>query len=351
MLPDRTPPEPLAAPPPLPFAVVPAGAFDAGTVVFRARGVGLADCFRFSFAFALGELLAVVLGVAEAEASGAALPAGSPAPGVLSVLFATTRSDASPSSPLTTATVIPTLAIAATAPMASARPRVFGPPRGRAWKRDERVARREPMQDTSVCRSADSAPCPVAAIAATGPVGGVREPKTRPGQRHAFEGHLQEALREPPKSAEERLEASRPVTRQPGLHRPLNQDTIYWYKPSRSGAAASPAWPAELAIALLWVEEKKAQGIVAPSLDRLAREPVVQEAAPAQCRQHGGGRTWVARRRQPSWGHRRRPLSPCGRTVPGAAGLREGEATGVGARSRWPGRSRGLSVPLRDALG
>ncbi|WP_163010898.1 hypothetical protein [Streptomyces dangxiongensis] len=39
---------------------------------------------------------------------------------------------------------------------------------------------------------------------------------------------------------------------------------------------------AELAIALLWVEEKKAQGIVAPNLDRLARKLVVQEAAPAQ---------------------------------------------------------------------
>ncbi|MFE7900830.1 hypothetical protein ACFU3E_25630 [Streptomyces sp. NPDC057424] len=125
------PPEPLADPPPL-FAVVPAGALDAGTAVFRARGVGLADCFRFSFGFALGELLAVVLGLAEAEASGAALPAASPAPGVLSVLFATTRSDASPSSPLTTATVIPTPAIAATAPMASAGPRDFGPLRGRA---------------------------------------------------------------------------------------------------------------------------------------------------------------------------------------------------------------------------
>ncbi|MER5719099.1 hypothetical protein [Streptomyces sp. NPDC002132] len=45
--------------------------------------VGLADCFRFSFGFALGELLAVVLGLAEAEASGTALSAASPAPGVL----------------------------------------------------------------------------------------------------------------------------------------------------------------------------------------------------------------------------------------------------------------------------
>ncbi|MFF4828224.1 recombinase family protein [Streptomyces sp. NPDC001312] len=44
----------------------------------------------------------------------------------------------------------------------------------------------------------------------------------------------------------------------------------------------------ELATALLWVEEKKAQGIVAPNLDRLARELVVQEAALAQCWKHGG---------------------------------------------------------------
>lgn len=97
MLPGRLPPEPLVAPPPLLFAVVPAGAFDAGTVVFRARGPGLADCFRFSLGFALGELLAVLVGLAEAEVSGAALPEPSPAPGVLSVLFATTRSDASSS--------------------------------------------------------------------------------------------------------------------------------------------------------------------------------------------------------------------------------------------------------------
>ncbi|MEU0061314.1 hypothetical protein [Streptomyces sp. NPDC006334] len=79
----RAPPDPLADPPPLLFAVVASGAFDTGTVVFRARVVGLADCFRFSFGFALGELLAVVLGLAEAEASGAALAAASPAPGVL----------------------------------------------------------------------------------------------------------------------------------------------------------------------------------------------------------------------------------------------------------------------------
>ncbi|MFH9590159.1 hypothetical protein ACH4LS_34135 [Streptomyces luteogriseus] len=97
VLPGRLPAEPLAAPPPLLFAVVPAGAFDAGRVVLRARGLGLADRFRFSFGFALGELLAVLLGLAEAEVSGAALPEPSPAPGVLSALFATTRSDASPS--------------------------------------------------------------------------------------------------------------------------------------------------------------------------------------------------------------------------------------------------------------
>ncbi|MFD6297954.1 recombinase family protein [Streptomyces sp. NPDC060235] len=36
------------------------------------------------------------------------------------------------------------------------------------------------------------------------------------------------------------------------------------------------------------IEEKKAHGIVAPNLDRLARELVVQEAALAQCWQHGG---------------------------------------------------------------
>ncbi|MFD8851569.1 recombinase family protein [Streptomyces sp. NPDC059604] len=44
----------------------------------------------------------------------------------------------------------------------------------------------------------------------------------------------------------------------------------------------------ELADALLWIEEKKADGIVAPNLDRLARELVVQEAALAQCWKHGG---------------------------------------------------------------
>ncbi|MCX3291801.1 hypothetical protein OR263_34695 [Streptomyces sp. NEAU-H22] len=95
--PCRPPPEPLVALPPLLFAAVPASAFDAGAVVFRARGLGLADCFRFSLGFALGELLVVLLGLAEAEVSGAALPEPSPAPGVLSALFATTRSEASPS--------------------------------------------------------------------------------------------------------------------------------------------------------------------------------------------------------------------------------------------------------------
>jgi hypothetical protein len=155
VLPGRLPAEPLTDPPLLLFAVVPVGAFATGPVVFRARGVGLAGRFRFSFGFALGELLAVMLGLAEAEASGASLPAAPSAPGVPSVLFATTRSDASPSWPLTTARVIPTPAIAATAPMASAGPRVFGPLRGRAWKRDGGAARREPMQDTSVGRSAD----------------------------------------------------------------------------------------------------------------------------------------------------------------------------------------------------
>ncbi|MEU7290987.1 MULTISPECIES: beta-ketoacyl synthase N-terminal-like domain-containing protein [Streptomyces] len=59
------------------------------------------------------------------------------------------------------------------------------------------------MQDTSVCRSAGSAPYPVDAIAPTGTVGGVREPRTRSARKRLFEGHLQEALRQPPKCAEE----------------------------------------------------------------------------------------------------------------------------------------------------
>jgi DNA invertase Pin-like site-specific DNA recombinase len=44
----------------------------------------------------------------------------------------------------------------------------------------------------------------------------------------------------------------------------------------------------ELADALLWIEEKRVHGIVAPNLDRLARELVVQEAALAQTWKHGG---------------------------------------------------------------
>ncbi|WP_327359857.1 recombinase family protein [Streptomyces sp. NBC_01304] len=54
-----------------------------------------------------------------------------------------------------------------------------------------------------------------------------------------------------------------------------------------SGTVAGDERP-ELADALLWIEEKKVQGIVAPNLDRLARELVVQEAALAQCWKHGG---------------------------------------------------------------
>ncbi|MFF9607579.1 recombinase family protein [Streptomyces sp. NPDC014684] len=56
---------------------------------------------------------------------------------------------------------------------------------------------------------------------------------------------------------------------------------------AQSGTIAGDERP-ELATALLWDEEKKAQGIVAPNLDRLARELVVQEAALAQCWKHGG---------------------------------------------------------------
>lgn len=44
----------------------------------------------------------------------------------------------------------------------------------------------------------------------------------------------------------------------------------------------------ELATALTWIEEKRVHGIVAPNLDRLARELVVQEAALAQTWKHGG---------------------------------------------------------------
>ncbi|MEV0137908.1 recombinase family protein [Streptomyces globisporus] len=56
---------------------------------------------------------------------------------------------------------------------------------------------------------------------------------------------------------------------------------------AQSGTIAGDERPA-LADALLWVEEKKVHGIVAPNLDRLARELVVQEAALAQCWKHGG---------------------------------------------------------------
>ncbi|MFI6764160.1 recombinase family protein [Streptomyces sp. NPDC050355] len=56
---------------------------------------------------------------------------------------------------------------------------------------------------------------------------------------------------------------------------------------AQSGTIAGDEGP-ELAAALLWVEEKKAQGIVAPNLDRLARELVVQEAALAQTWKHSG---------------------------------------------------------------
>ncbi|MFG3071948.1 recombinase family protein [[Kitasatospora] papulosa] len=55
----------------------------------------------------------------------------------------------------------------------------------------------------------------------------------------------------------------------------------------QSGTIAGDERP-ELADALLWMEEKKVHGLVAPNLDRLARELVVQEAALAQCWNHGG---------------------------------------------------------------
>ncbi|MGW3498134.1 recombinase family protein [Streptomyces sp. NPDC001020] len=44
----------------------------------------------------------------------------------------------------------------------------------------------------------------------------------------------------------------------------------------------------ELGAALSWIEDRKVDGIVAPNLDRLARELVVQEAALAQTWKHGG---------------------------------------------------------------
>ncbi|WP_425244739.1 recombinase family protein [Streptomyces citrinus] len=54
-----------------------------------------------------------------------------------------------------------------------------------------------------------------------------------------------------------------------------------------SGTVAGDERP-ELGAALSWIEDKKADGIVAPNLDRLARELVVQEAALAQTWKHGG---------------------------------------------------------------
>lgn len=54
-----------------------------------------------------------------------------------------------------------------------------------------------------------------------------------------------------------------------------------------SGTVAGEERP-ELAAALSWIEDKKAVGLVAPNLDRLARELVVQEAALAQTWKHGG---------------------------------------------------------------
>jgi DNA invertase Pin-like site-specific DNA recombinase len=53
------------------------------------------------------------------------------------------------------------------------------------------------------------------------------------------------------------------------------------------GTVASDERP-ELGAALSWIEDKKVHGIVAPNLDRLARELVVQEAALAQTWKHGG---------------------------------------------------------------
>ncbi|MFF4354943.1 recombinase family protein [Streptomyces sp. NPDC001530] len=44
----------------------------------------------------------------------------------------------------------------------------------------------------------------------------------------------------------------------------------------------------QLGAALSWIEDKKVHGLVAPNLDRLARELVVQEAALAQTWKHGG---------------------------------------------------------------
>lgn len=66
--------------------------------------------------------------------------------------------------------------------------------------------------------------------------------------------------------------------------------TKLFVEKARSGTIAGGERP-EPAGALPWVEERKVHGIVAPSLDCLARELVVQEAAPAQCWKHGG-RAW-----------------------------------------------------------
>ncbi|MFB8065602.1 recombinase family protein [Streptomyces rubiginosohelvolus] len=63
--------------------------------------------------------------------------------------------------------------------------------------------------------------------------------------------------------------------------------TKLFVEKAQSGTIAGDERP-ELAGALLWVEEKKVHGIVAPNLDRLARELLVQEAALAQCWKHGG---------------------------------------------------------------
>ncbi|WP_186581990.1 recombinase family protein [Streptomyces sp. BK340] len=66
--------------------------------------------------------------------------------------------------------------------------------------------------------------------------------------------------------------------------------TKLFVEKARSGTIAGDERP-EPAGALLWVEDRKVHGIVAPSLDRLARELVVREAAPAQCWKRGG-RAW-----------------------------------------------------------
>lgn len=54
-----------------------------------------------------------------------------------------------------------------------------------------------------------------------------------------------------------------------------------------SGTVVSDDRPA-LAAALSWIEDGKAGGLLAPNLDRLARELVVQEAALAQTWKYGG---------------------------------------------------------------